>query len=744
MKKKIIGSLVLSVLFFIGTISAAQSAENKFTPLEPTMPVSQVKPGMKAKVKTVLVGTDIHQFDATLLGIVPRKNSPHNLILIRIDDKYVIDSGGIAAGMSGSPVYVNGRLVGAIGYSWDFGDPSLGLVTPIEEMVKAFDWPDRIPEFAAPQKIPSRLAQEEPVSEDVEQKDAGSLDILAPYEEPEAADDAGDDIFVEPEEQEDVSADISADLEMLLKSISDDLSADIGVESGDQTASALPADLQTSIAGLYDAELKPLAVPLLVDGISPRMADRLKQRLGVEVIQLGSSSSSEAVNLKVTPGPGAAIGASLAWGDFQSGGIGTLTALDKDGRFLAFGHPMMNKGSVSYAATEVGILRIIPSMTSSFKLGYMGSIIGIVTQDRPEAIGGRLSRLAPATSYTLKYHDVDTGRKVTKRFQTVADPFVGPELGVTGMLGMIDDLWARTGEGTAILRYKFSGGQILKGWTRGNIYASNYDIVAEMMPEFDGLNKIFALNQFQEIRPLGVELEIEITRDMRVVYIEKLKLVNEKDFYSPGDTIDFEVTLRPWRKQATVKRMSLKVPENSIGFCEIVVRGGGIQEQMQDSILAGYRTLISFDDLIKELDAQESNNQLILEINSDGDLFMPGKRKKSGEGEKDEEDAEVREGRRKEQNAPSIEDFTDDRLKSEIIEERISEGTMKIIDTNYYVDGLLRKMIMVGGKGKSSAGRPDTWDVLSEAAPADTEVTEAEEEAIGEDDQVMTLQRPKR
>ncbi len=51
----------------------------------------------------------------------------------------------IAAGMSGSPVYVGGKLVGAIGYGWQFGDNNLGHVTPVEEMVKAFNWPDKIP-----------------------------------------------------------------------------------------------------------------------------------------------------------------------------------------------------------------------------------------------------------------------------------------------------------------------------------------------------------------------------------------------------------------------------------------------------------------------------------------------------------------------------------------------------------------------------------------------------------------------
>lgn len=703
MKKITAASLMLSILLFAGTALAAQPAPKKFTPVEPIMPVSQIKPGMKAKVKTVLEGTKIYQFDATLLGVIPGKSAPKNLILIRVDDKYVRDSGGIAAGMSGSPVYVGGRLVGAIGYGWPFGDPNLGLVTPIEEMVKVFDWPEKVPELS-PAKIPPK-----PEKKAKDPAEVLSLDILSPdngeKNDKPAPDDADcGDIF--PEAAADGQDTVSIDVEELIKSISADLSADIESENDGDIEALLPDSLRQNIAKLYDMELTPLAMPLLVDGISPRMTERLKRGLGIEVMPLGAASPGVEINLKASPKPGAALGALLAWGDFQVGGIGTLTAVDKEGRFLAFGHQMANKGAVSYIATEANIIKIIPSVATPFKLGYHGGVVGIITQDRPGAIGGRFGRLAPAIGYTVKFHDVDTGKKVTKRFQTVADPFIGPAVGTTGMLGIIDDLWARAGEGTAILRYKFSGGGLAHGWTRSNIYMSDTDVVAEMTSEFDELSKIFALNQFREISPFGVELEIEITRDIRGVSIEKLEIVEEKAIYMPGDTVSLDITLRPWRKRAVKKRISLKVPENAAGFCEIVVRGGGIDELNQESILAGFRALTGFDDLIKELNVVESNNQLILEIKSDGDLFAPRKNKKTDEheGGKDAKAGETaKEGKGREREVQSMGDFFDDRLKSEIVEDRLAEGSMKIIDTNYYIDGLLRRPITIGGKNKRTA-----------------------------------------
>ena len=102
MKKKI--TVFIFVFMMIAIQAAAAEIAAPFIPTDPILPLSQVKPGMKAEIRTVLHGNKITPFSATLIGVVPRKTSPKNLILVRVDDKYVRASGGIAAGMSGSPV----------------------------------------------------------------------------------------------------------------------------------------------------------------------------------------------------------------------------------------------------------------------------------------------------------------------------------------------------------------------------------------------------------------------------------------------------------------------------------------------------------------------------------------------------------------------------------------------------------------------------------------------------------------
>lgn len=683
MKNKLLKTaLILMVLFCSVTLPAALYAESTFVPNVPIMPLKSLKPGMVGEVHTVLSGTKITKFKVTIVGVVPRKTSPKNLILFKIEDRKINEDGGVAAGMSGSPIYVSGKLIGAIGYSWSFSERSLGLATPIEDMIEALNWPDNIPSFSVSKKINPKPMDLDKImrvtSADALSSDSVSADSVSGDEKVPVSDDfavtstssdhktggavSSKDLPVKGKENES-----SSDKTQPRDSVKDGYVITISEESG--------KNLKKELKTLFDAELKPLAMPLLVDGMSKRGADMLRKKLGVPVIPLGSAiPSSGNTDLNVSLKPGAAIGVALSWGDVQTGGIGTLSAIDSKGRFLAFAHPMMNQGAVAFPLTEAGIVKIIPSMEHSFKLGYMGKIIGLVTQDRPEAIGGQIGKLAPAFSYTVRFHDVDTNKKVIKRFQTVADSFTGPAIASAGILGIIDDQWARGGEGTAIINYKFSGGNLNKGWQRRNIFFSDKDLLKSLMTEFDNLSKIFSLNQFQEIRPFGADIDVEITRDPRVVFIEKVEIAEKKDFYSPGDQVKVDVTMRPWRKQSRTKRMTLIVPKKAVGFCEIVVRGGGIDEPNPESLVSGLRTITNLDDLMKELSAKESNNQILLQINGPENNALTKNKKIS-------------------QLSP--EDFLDDRLQSEIRNEQIKEGALKIIDTNYYVEGILRKYIKV-------------------------------------------------
>src|SRR6478672_6803321 len=104
----------------------------------PQMPISEIRPGMVGIGRTVFAGTQVEEFKAHILGVLENVIGTHrNLILARLEGGPLANT-GVIAGMSGSPVYIDGRLIGAVSYSLgQFSKEPIAGITPIDEMVEA-------------------------------------------------------------------------------------------------------------------------------------------------------------------------------------------------------------------------------------------------------------------------------------------------------------------------------------------------------------------------------------------------------------------------------------------------------------------------------------------------------------------------------------------------------------------------------------------------------------------------------
>ncbi len=121
------------------------------------MPIEDVKPGMHGIAKTVVSGTTIEEFGVEVLGIMKDKGPSGDLILVRTYGDLIENSGGIAQGMSGSPVYIDGKLVGAVAYGWSLTDHKTGMVTPIADMLNLFNSPNMPGTAPEPAEAPDPL-----------------------------------------------------------------------------------------------------------------------------------------------------------------------------------------------------------------------------------------------------------------------------------------------------------------------------------------------------------------------------------------------------------------------------------------------------------------------------------------------------------------------------------------------------------------------------------------------------------
>jgi hypothetical protein len=117
----------LAALLLLSSASVALASD--------LMPVSSVKKGMKGYGVTVFEGTKAEKFDVEIVGVLHNIGPGQDLILANVDHP-VIKRAGVIAGMSGSPIYIDGKLIGALAYSWQFAKESIAGITPIEEMLK--------------------------------------------------------------------------------------------------------------------------------------------------------------------------------------------------------------------------------------------------------------------------------------------------------------------------------------------------------------------------------------------------------------------------------------------------------------------------------------------------------------------------------------------------------------------------------------------------------------------------------
>ena len=104
--------------------------------------VKDLRPGMKGVGKTVMVGTKLEEFGAEVLGVMKDVSPGRDMVLCRLTGCN-LEHAGIIQGMSGSPIYIDGKLVGAVAYAWEFAKDPIAGVTPFQQMVRYVRASDR-------------------------------------------------------------------------------------------------------------------------------------------------------------------------------------------------------------------------------------------------------------------------------------------------------------------------------------------------------------------------------------------------------------------------------------------------------------------------------------------------------------------------------------------------------------------------------------------------------------------------
>jgi hypothetical protein len=523
------------------------------------MGVDEIRPGMVGIGRTVFDGVHVEEFKANIIGVLENVIGTHrNLILAKLEGGPLANT-GVIAGMSGSPVYVDGRLIGAVSYALgSFSKEPIAGITPIAEMTDSTMLSETRPGGA-------RVHVEYPLTRDtLITAFRKALNWNHPFAE------RPNDTRLEG------------------------VSAVSGI-GGSQLGTLL----------------RPIATPLVMSGFEPELGDVFSSAFQDQgFVPTGGSAAGFHAGEKPFDGPlkpGDAIGVMLVGGDLQFGGTGTVTHIDGD-RVYAFGHPMYNLGPTEFPMTRAYVYTVLPSLFSSMKLSSTGAIIGTFTQDRATAIAGRLGAGPRTIPLTIA---LESGRAPTHtfHFDVVNDQLFGPLMTYASILNTLGSYERQFGAAT----FSVHGSARVKKHDPiafDNLFSGDQASMGAAAYVVAPVTYLMG-NDYEKVDVEGIDITIATTEEPRTATLERVWLDDPRP--RAGRRVPLKVLFRTYRGEDIVRTLPIDIPLNASGTLSIQVSDGGrlgLAEQRE----ARAPQLRTVDQMIKSLNKGRRNNTLYVKL----------------------------------------------------------------------------------------------------------------------------------
>jgi hypothetical protein len=382
-RRLIAGLVVLGGLTLVLAGTAAAEKPEIF-------PVSQVKRGLKGYGMTTFAGTTPERFEFEIIGVLHNMLPDLDIILVKSDDPKLQVS-GFWAGMSGSPLYVDGKLLCAFSYGWRFTKYPIGGCTPLESMISDSQRPLRgSPDVTSTTKKKAKA-----------KKGKGKASAMSTTNLPTQVATIEDWKRLTPnselgEAMDSMGPPRSAWLLSTPLPAPPTLSAPARVED---SAGTMTASMPLSIAGFSDESFGQL--------------DQLFGNYGMEPVRASGTGSPSA------DGPtkfvmGASIAVELIRGpDMSAAATGTVSYVDGN-TVLAFGHPMFETGETYAPVATSEVITVMPSAQSAFVIAQPMNEAGALVEDRQSHIKADTSLRHPMIPVDV-YVSSGEGKGATKQ-----------------------------------------------------------------------------------------------------------------------------------------------------------------------------------------------------------------------------------------------------------------------------------------------------------------------------------------
>jgi hypothetical protein len=525
----------------------------------PLMGIEQIRPGMTGVGWTVFEGSEPEEFKVHILGVLRNVVGPQrNLILARLEGGPLANT-GVMQGMSGSPVYIDGKLVGAVSYSiGSFAKEPIAGITPIAEMTET-----------------TALAPRRPAV----QKAALSWPLT----------------------RETVSAALRAAY---------DRARPFADTPGDVQAFGLPS----ADGGRLGALLRPIATPMIMSGFAPQAASLLIgpfSEAGFAPVLGAADGDDEATKISRKLKAGDAVGVSLMSGDLELGATGTVSYVDGD-RVYAFGHPFLALGPTSFPMTRARVYSLLPSLMTSFKISAMGEVIGTFQQDRSTAIAGTLGKGPELVPVRLTLES-GRGLKKTFSFDIANDQLFTPLLTYVAVFNTIGSYERQLGAAT----YGIKGRAQVKGQPDvaiEDLFAGD-NAVAGAAAAVAGPVTYLLTNDLEKVEIGGIDVTLTSYEEPRIATIERVWL----DEVRPrrGRTVPLKVLLRSYRGDEEIRTVPVELPANAPATVSLLVSDGATLTRWEQRELKRSAQPESVAQMIRTLNTTRRNNRLYIRLVAD-------------------------------------------------------------------------------------------------------------------------------
>jgi len=514
--------LALLAALLAGTNIFAQYQKVSATaPSTRIFPISELKEGMHGTARTVFHGSVPEEFNVEILGILPNWIGPKQDLIVGKLSGANAERTFVFAGMSGSPVYIDGRLVGAISYSFPFAKEPICGITPFEQMVSAVE---KAPAPIMASSVPKTFSFAELLS------NTWQAEFLSP------------------------------------------------AASNGPLASGFSGD--SRLMAIAGQTFKQIATPVTFSGLSQKTLDHFSQQFlaaGILPVAASAGNSGSTALKPATPETllgGDSVVVHLARGDILIAAAGTVTLRDGE-KIYAFGHPFFSLGSTSLPMSESHVVTVVPNANNSFKLAVPDSTVGSMTQDRATGIYGMLGEAPKMLPVKIKL-TTSRGRSEEINFESAVDEVLTPLIvnaGVSNALSANERGFGDTtievtgeiavrGEQPVSFQRRFAGPQ-----------APLFAAAAAAVP----LSNLLRAD-FPGLDISGVTLNISAVDGSKTAVLDRISI--DKDKVKPGETVEVTAFARNAAGTIFVQKVPVTIPADTpAGPLSITIGDGNAVQQ---------------------------------------------------------------------------------------------------------------------------------------------------------------------